>query len=631
MLSSQHSEGVSMPTAPQKPASSRDVVGRIFAALGVAVDDVKVPLMLVAALVFILALYFLREILIPAAVALLLTFVLRPTVVILSAAIDYCFSCCGVARCRRTQGCDCFSEPRADCVRRCPCCFRFRRRRRRLDAPPDPKSPGVGGAAMPPTMAIARASETVSVSVASPLLARGDSAQPVFVASAAAESGSTTAPPASVPPPSDFRFRGAGTSSATAAAAPSRGQGPLASVPLASEEDSVKDEEEVGTDLVCCCTPPDEPADRGAQARKRFDAGVGKGGVAPGARISAVTSHWPSLSRVISVVVTLSLVVAVISLAALIVADTLSSFQRDHGAEYGARAEASMRALVAWLRTHLHLDASPLLTSVQALHREFLSTTSLLSLANAFLAIAVTLLLLLYLLLDERFDDPPLSALWSEGKSGAAAAAPHPTPADVMWSLINRSIHQYVVAKTAVSFVMGLLVWVALGPVLHVQLAHLFGVLTFVLNFIPSVVRGCCRGLERLMRSLAHAASSCCSHKHAGSPRGHRRSAACHLPRPGAHARRASRGRGPSPRRPRYRRRCARAGGLRLAAAAPPRRRSAGARRLVCALGHPRSRPRSADHVRSVHRAQERGRPCGDCRRCRGPVAPPRSLLCPLL
>lgn len=56
-----------------------------------------------------------------------------------------------------------------------------------------------------------------------------------------------------------------------------------------------------------------------------------------------------------------------------------------------------------------------------------------------------------------------------------------------MWADIDESIHRYLMAKTLVSVAMGLLVFIVLGPILHVKLAHLFGVLTVVLNFIPNV------------------------------------------------------------------------------------------------------------------------------------------------
>ena len=70
---------------------------------------------------------------------------------------------------------------------------------------------------------------------------------------------------------------------------------------------------------------------------------------------------------------------------------------------------------------------------------------------------------------------------------------------------IDDQIQRYIGLKTAISVVVGVLVYVVLGMVLDVKLAHLFGILTFFLNFIPNVgpviatgkgVRGT-MGLER--------------------------------------------------------------------------------------------------------------------------------------
>ena len=52
---------------------------------------------------------------------------------------------------------------------------------------------------------------------------------------------------------------------------------------------------------------------------------------------------------------------------------------------------------------------------------------------------------------------------------------------------IDDQIQRYIGIKTLISAFVGLMVFVVLGPMLHLKLAHLFGVLTFLLNFIPNV------------------------------------------------------------------------------------------------------------------------------------------------
>jgi predicted PurR-regulated permease PerM len=52
---------------------------------------------------------------------------------------------------------------------------------------------------------------------------------------------------------------------------------------------------------------------------------------------------------------------------------------------------------------------------------------------------------------------------------------------------VDDQIQRYIGIKTLISAGVGFLVYVVLGPMLHVKLAHLFGVLTFFMNYIPNV------------------------------------------------------------------------------------------------------------------------------------------------
>lgn len=52
---------------------------------------------------------------------------------------------------------------------------------------------------------------------------------------------------------------------------------------------------------------------------------------------------------------------------------------------------------------------------------------------------------------------------------------------------IDHQIQRYLVIKTLISAFVGFLVYLLLGPLLNVKLAHAFGVITFLANFIPNV------------------------------------------------------------------------------------------------------------------------------------------------
>ena len=51
---------------------------------------------------------------------------------------------------------------------------------------------------------------------------------------------------------------------------------------------------------------------------------------------------------------------------------------------------------------------------------------------------------------------------------------------------VDSQIQRYVVIKTAISGLQGLLAYFIMGPLLNVRMAHLFGVLHFLLNYIPT-------------------------------------------------------------------------------------------------------------------------------------------------
>ena len=51
---------------------------------------------------------------------------------------------------------------------------------------------------------------------------------------------------------------------------------------------------------------------------------------------------------------------------------------------------------------------------------------------------------------------------------------------------VDSQIQRYVVIKTAISALQGMLVYFVMGTWLNVRMAHLFAVLHFLLNFIPT-------------------------------------------------------------------------------------------------------------------------------------------------
>lgn len=203
---------------------------------------------------------------------------------------------------------------------------------------------------------------------------------------------------------------------------------------------------------------------------------------------SPLSFHSISCVRFAAVLCATLLMVGVLAVLVLIVADSIQSFHEQFWDTFSKQFDTVMRQIVAWIKANVHVDASALLKVFETLAKELSSASTLMSIANAIITIVVTLLLMMFLLLDRRFDfnsDAQAGAPTEANRSGLhlTASLTHP-----MWITIDEAIHRYISAKTIVSACMGLLVYVVLGPILHVKLAHLFGVVTFILNFIPNVV-----------------------------------------------------------------------------------------------------------------------------------------------
>jgi predicted PurR-regulated permease PerM len=174
----------------------------------------------------------------------------------------------------------------------------------------------------------------------------------------------------------------------------------------------------------------------------------------------------------------------VIALFVLVIVDSIHTFTTVYFRVYAARWDAVSAEALAWVRANLSFDASSLRTSLAAVLAQVSASSALASILSAAVVVVVTLLFTVFLLLDERLDGALIAG--SFGGGGALAVRPR-SAEERMWAEIDAAIHRYLLAKTLVSVAMGLAVFVVLGPVLHVKLAHLWGVLTVLFNFVPNV------------------------------------------------------------------------------------------------------------------------------------------------
>ncbi|HOU53584.1 MAG TPA: AI-2E family transporter [Myxococcota bacterium] len=168
--------------------------------------------------------------------------------------------------------------------------------------------------------------------------------------------------------------------------------------------------------------------------------------------------------RVIGLLVALSLVAGLAFLLGLLVASSVNQLS-ERGPEYQQRLIQMGNSLLEWVRARgLPIEETTLQERLAALP----ITSMILGSLNQVLASISTLLLVLvfvFFLMSGRRHDVPRSEVWVE---------------------IDRRINRYLLVKVASSTVTGLLTGLVLWAI-GLDLAVVFGLLAFVLNFIPSL------------------------------------------------------------------------------------------------------------------------------------------------
>jgi len=132
---------------------------------------------------------------------------------------------------------------------------------------------------------------------------------------------------------------------------------------------------------------------------------------------------------------------------------------------YAQRLIAFEESIVSWLQGHgLDIDNEVIVQQIQALPKQELITQALGSIAGILSKAALTLLFFAFIILGKSpWDD----------KGG-------------VWNEIDRSVHRYLRTKLVTSTAIGLV----FGGILFafgIDLALVFGVLAFLLNFVPTI------------------------------------------------------------------------------------------------------------------------------------------------
>jgi len=161
----------------------------------------------------------------------------------------------------------------------------------------------------------------------------------------------------------------------------------------------------------------------------------------------------------------------------IFIADAVQTFEDEDLEQYEDRMAEIAFSLKVWLKSAFGLEMKNMLEEFKS---EFqwahLTKTMVVSVLNGLEYMFLIFLFVLYML----FED-------SETSSHEHSINSSHSRARDLRKQIDHQIQRYLVIKTLISLCVGISVYVVLGPILGVKMAHIFGVITFFANYIPNV------------------------------------------------------------------------------------------------------------------------------------------------
>lgn len=182
--------------------------------------------------------------------------------------------------------------------------------------------------------------------------------------------------------------------------------------------------------------------------------------VAPLVDIQVLRWKWPRWLAVILSLVVVFILIAVLCLVITVVVQKVVATAGD----YRERFIAFARQILDWLQTQgFELDTNEILTALQNSMMKMVSRTfgTAVNLLSSFFLVTIFVVFLL------------------SGRN------PHLVRRGI-YADIDSKVRKYIATKVMISLVTGLLVWGVLA-VIGLELAFVFGVMAFLLNFIPSI------------------------------------------------------------------------------------------------------------------------------------------------
>lgn len=195
-------------------------------------------------------------------------------------------------------------------------------------------------------------------------------------------------------------------------------------------------------------------------------------------RIGCGQGEGIQVPRWLAILLSMLLVVALFVGLVVLVMDAMQSFEQESLSAYEDRTVELANLALRWLKRNFNVDGTYMVDQIKNEFQLVQITKSLLIvLMNAVAYTFIVMLFVLYMLFEGAVQGP-----MNEPDELEADRAIR----DVRRQ-IDTQIQIYLVTKTLISFVVGGLTYLVLGPLLHVKMAHLFGVITFLMNYVPNV------------------------------------------------------------------------------------------------------------------------------------------------
>jgi predicted PurR-regulated permease PerM len=177
------------------------------------------------------------------------------------------------------------------------------------------------------------------------------------------------------------------------------------------------------------------------------------------------------LPRPMAVFLVMLLAMSILGGGVLVVTDAVQGFERRDLILYQEEGSLLLNQTLLWVKHSFDVDGTYLLEKVN-------EQVGVISIFRAIIMFCVeatinifwVLLFVLYLLYEQNHED-------IHSKSSKTSK---------LRNEIDNQIQRYLGLKTIISVSVGVAVWLLLGPILRVRMAHLFALFTFILNFIPN-------------------------------------------------------------------------------------------------------------------------------------------------